>query len=103
MRVGDPQSFNRYAYVTDDPVNFTDPTGLYREGPALIQDYLAQNLPVLHNLTNVQLPLLAHTDLSKYLQPQETAQQKTPCTFNINITNNAGLTQRQLQRMQREI
>jgi RHS repeat-associated protein len=23
-----PQSFNRYAYVQDDPVNFVDPAGL---------------------------------------------------------------------------
>ncbi len=29
MSVGDPQSFNRYAYVSNDPVNFVDPTGLY--------------------------------------------------------------------------
>jgi uncharacterized protein RhaS with RHS repeats len=28
MVVGAPQSFNRYAYVQNDPVNFTDPTGL---------------------------------------------------------------------------
>lgn len=27
---GDPQSFNRYAYVGNGPVNFVDPVGLYR-------------------------------------------------------------------------
>jgi RHS repeat-associated protein len=26
--LGDPQSFNRYAYTQNDPVNFTDPSGL---------------------------------------------------------------------------
>lgn len=31
MSVGDPQSLNRYSYVSNDPVNFTDPAGL--EGP----------------------------------------------------------------------
>jgi hypothetical protein len=29
MSVGDPQSFNRYAYVGNDPVNMVDPTGLF--------------------------------------------------------------------------
>ncbi|HEX8844615.1 MAG TPA: RHS repeat-associated core domain-containing protein, partial [Pyrinomonadaceae bacterium] len=28
MTVGDPQSFNRYSYVNNDPVNLTDPLGL---------------------------------------------------------------------------
>jgi RHS repeat-associated protein len=28
--IGDPQSFNRYAYVINDPVNFIDPSGLDR-------------------------------------------------------------------------
>jgi RHS repeat-associated protein len=29
MSIGDPQSFNRYSYVENDPVNLVDPTGLY--------------------------------------------------------------------------
>lgn len=29
MSVLDPQSFNRYSYVTNDPLNFVDPSGLY--------------------------------------------------------------------------
>jgi RHS repeat-associated protein len=28
MTIGDPQSFNRYSYVENDPVNFVDPSGL---------------------------------------------------------------------------
>lgn len=28
MTIGDPQSFNRYSYTQNDPVNFVDPTGL---------------------------------------------------------------------------
>ncbi|MBX3265700.1 MAG: hypothetical protein KF831_03250 [Acidobacteria bacterium] len=31
MNIGDPQSFNRYAYVSGDPVNFIDPSGLVGE------------------------------------------------------------------------
>ncbi|HKO42435.1 MAG TPA: RHS repeat-associated core domain-containing protein, partial [Pyrinomonadaceae bacterium] len=30
--LGDPQSFNRYAYVRNDPVNLTDPSGLDWQG-----------------------------------------------------------------------
>jgi RHS repeat-associated protein len=31
MTVANPQSFNRYSYVQNDPVNFVDPTGLFPE------------------------------------------------------------------------
>ncbi|HEY2976316.1 MAG TPA: RHS repeat-associated core domain-containing protein, partial [Pyrinomonadaceae bacterium] len=31
--LGDPQSFNRYAYVQGDPVNFVDPSGLFMDCP----------------------------------------------------------------------
>ena len=31
--IGDPQSLNRYAYVENDPVNFSDPFGLASLGP----------------------------------------------------------------------
>ncbi|MFL6208333.1 MAG: S8 family serine peptidase, partial [Pyrinomonadaceae bacterium] len=31
--VSDPQSFNRYSYTQNDPVNFTDPTGLFQNVP----------------------------------------------------------------------
>ena len=33
MNPVDPQSFNRYAYVQNDPVNFVDPSGLNLAGP----------------------------------------------------------------------
>jgi len=33
MNLADPQSFNRYSYVQNDPVNFVDPSGLNMQGP----------------------------------------------------------------------
>ncbi len=32
MTIGDPQSFNRFAYVRNDPVNLVDPSGLTASG-----------------------------------------------------------------------
>jgi hypothetical protein len=31
MEIGNPQSFNGYAYVLNDPVNLMDPLGLFSE------------------------------------------------------------------------
>lgn len=39
--LSDPQSFNRYAYVKNDPVNFVDPSGLFE----LIPCYLVPGCP----------------------------------------------------------
>ena len=36
--VSDPQSLNRYAYVTNDPVNHSDPTGLCKSGLLAVGD-----------------------------------------------------------------
>lgn len=36
----DPQSFNRYSYVNNDPVNFTDPSGLQRVSCFYMQEGL---------------------------------------------------------------
>ena len=33
MNLGDPQSYNRYSYVENDPVNWIDPSGLNGAGP----------------------------------------------------------------------
>jgi len=42
MQLGDPQSFNRFAYVLNDPVNTVDPSGLdgVREAVGLAQQLL---------------------------------------------------------------
>jgi RHS repeat-associated protein len=39
----DPQSWNRYAYVQNDPVNYHDPAGLFMQTPCLIGHHRGQN------------------------------------------------------------
>jgi RHS repeat-associated protein len=47
--VTDPQSFNRYSYVQNDPVNFEDPTGLYA---ACIHEAMTKFLGKLAGFSN---------------------------------------------------
>jgi len=35
MSIGGPQSFNRYSYVQNDPVNLIDPSGLLKAAPEI--------------------------------------------------------------------
>jgi RHS repeat-associated protein len=43
-----PQSFNRYSYVQNDPVNFTDPNGLNEEYEVISTDIWAQGMNWLY-------------------------------------------------------
>lgn len=41
MSIGNPQSFNRYAYVENQPTNFTDPSGLLTSEDAVMSTGIA--------------------------------------------------------------
>jgi RHS repeat-associated protein len=105
--ISDPQSFNRYAYVTNDPVNLVDPSGLCPPGEVPIRNPWGPGeicAPVVTSVDYGEPPLPGEDGhgVGSTLRTQQ-ARQKPPCIFNINITNNVGLTQAQLQRMQAEI
>jgi RHS repeat-associated protein len=53
----DPQSFNRYSYVQNDPVNFGDPTGLYA---GCVHKAMTNFLAKLAGKTDQQAAQLAH-------------------------------------------
>jgi RHS repeat-associated protein len=49
-RVGAPQSWNRYAYVMNDPVNLIDPTGEFSAGLANTMSRTISSLPVYYRM-----------------------------------------------------
>ena len=52
----DPQSWNRYTYVENDPVNKNDPTGLEGAGPPSGCTYLGVYYPICPNLPGPSKP-----------------------------------------------
>jgi RHS repeat-associated protein len=46
MNLADPQSFNRYAYVQNDPVNFVDPSGLFPEPMVPLPGQWSVDVPI---------------------------------------------------------
>ena len=39
MNIGDPQSFNRYSYVNNQPINYVDPSGLFASSGGVCYGY----------------------------------------------------------------
>ena len=105
--LADPQSFNRYAYTQNDPVNFVDPTGLNEEGPTGYVEILISFDPTS---TAMYLRYLLFrpgggdtggpTGGETGEDPQNPTAQEPSCTFNINISGASG---QELTDMQNEI
>lgn len=89
-----PQSFNRYAYVNNDPVNKVDPTGLMLADIGVVQ---TDNPAVARRLENACV-----TYFRRYLDGQtgRAQQQRRQERLNANFTNNmaAGFRERTLNR-----
>jgi RHS repeat-associated protein len=94
--LGDPQSFNRYAYTQNDPVNFVDPSGLemvqcgYGDfGPIYCDNGVHDLLFILHSrfvrFTDPRDPNIPDPTDPPPQNPQPTPAPK-PC-FNINVNN----------------
>jgi len=97
MSVGNPQSFNRYAYVQNDPVNLVDPTGLdeeviriYTFAPRLIPDF---NLLGFYNQYRTRYVIedrfneRGARDSKPPQTPTPTPQVSSDCQSALNVAN----------------
>lgn len=57
LRRSNPQSFNRYSYVLNDPINFVDPSGLYE---AFVHKAMTELLGRLAGLSTAEADKLAN-------------------------------------------
>jgi RHS repeat-associated protein len=91
MSLNDPQSFNRYSYVNNDPVNFVDPSGL-NDNPIIIY----QNIPPPDNYTYLWLlsrwlsdPSVSYTSGTEVGgspgTPPDEPQKSDSCTITITV------------------
>lgn len=77
--VSDPQSFNRYSYVLNDPLNLTDPSGLCPKGKTCTTD---ENGDEWYDTDDGQAVIIHHRDSpnagSTVVAPPEVAPPSTP-------------------------
>jgi RHS repeat-associated protein len=94
---GNPQSLNRFAYVTSDPVNFTDPLGLCI--------YYSRCDDETEKCTTEEAFCIGGIgDWMEILPPSDPEPKKTKCTFNIYLyytVGNSSLTEGMLKELRR--